>query len=222
MVIALVGRAFSRKSKIAEELLNYFDGGFELLRPYTTEPLQMSELYQFIPEHDLRKYRVSDIVSHWTDDDGLEYFTFRHQYRGRKGVIWVIDDPKMLRALRNLNVPYAVVYVDCSYGRILSTAKYMGVPTGKVKARLDRLCTAFKWFQRRLEFSCYINTSTLSPQQLILATRMFAEQVSVWMTVRQYGVFQMPTIAGLVNDGWLQTAREVGWFMVEIKNAKGV
>lgn len=216
MLIALVGRAFSDKSKIASNIIRHYNGEYSRLRPYEIRDDNSYSTNATMSEDDYEwnKY-LGEVFYSETSVRGNKTFFLKSQFLD-KNLVYTTDDPRVVSNLSELGVPYSVVFVDCAYGKIYSRAKEARVRSGVVKARLDRLANFIKKFGRSRNYSAYFNTTNMTYKTRTMVVELFCDQVDKWLVSRDDSELCMPTIVSQTDEDWLQTSRDVGYFIVDI------
>lgn len=153
MVVALVGRAYSRKHDVAVKFAKVLPG--LLIKPVVLQDNDKAFSVRYTK-------------------DGQSWGISEQQLAANGYVIYVTDDPRDVPRFRYLHAAYAVVYVDCAYGAILKRAgRYSGV----TKRRMTTLAGSMKRFERELQYSMYLNTTNITDDVMDNAIAKFSELV---------------------------------------------
>lgn len=193
VVIALVGKTHSNKSKIAQYITRYSKGKFERVITYTTCPTASARPHTWMSNEDFQKLHKEDFFYCHTFEEGQKYFVLKSQLLGEGDKILVVDDPQYLKNLPALGVPYVIVFVGCSNDIVLDHARSVDDIT-ETKMRLAQTGDRLREFKKSGDYNMYINTAKLVKSSQQLAIAMFVDEVLTWQCDRESDEMHLPFI----------------------------
>lgn len=192
MVIALVGKSCSGKYAVAHDIRRHMKGTIKRVKSYITSQDRRSGTHLYMPADDFANLPISEIVHSVCNEYGHIAFFLKSQFETNADMIYVIDDPVGLEKLRELDIQYAVIFVDSSDGKANASAKEFSSFPSSVIARLEDTKERMNTFSSSGEYSCYINTDKLSPSLRVSTIDLFCNRALRWKAKGEIG--NMPYI----------------------------
>lgn len=217
MIIAIIGRGYSGKTRMAkwlkEDLKDY---NFHVLQSYSTDPRQLSNCiycapvdYERICERDFM-YRTKDIHGH-------DVFMLQSQFTPDSNVIYCVDDPQGVVNLQALGIPYTMLFMDSDDKTIESRVQCANADLAYVMLRSNRLGEKLVNFGRNGNYSFYLDTSKVSKDGCRVFASLVAAEAKVFMKMLETAQYShMPSVGETCIDGWYKVIRKNGLYAVNL------
>lgn len=218
MVIALIGRSYSGKERLAKAIQYNSNGEFKRLQMYTTKEGKSHRPHIYVSKEDFGQIVLSDILWITENQNGDKFFFSKSQVHGLGNTILIADDPVAVEALPELGVPYGIAFVDCSDDVARGRADEAGDNWAIVKARYDYIRDRLDSFRAKSEFSLHLDTSTITTKSgLALAGALFHRQCASWDETRKPDEVRMPMISDYDAEDLHAIMRVPGMKMVTLE-----
>lgn len=219
MVIALIGRAYSGKDRLAKAIRYNSEGKFSRLLMYTTKKGKCHRPHIYVSPEDFGQIVLSDIMWMTENKKGDKFFFSKSKICAVGDTILVADDPLAIEALPELGVPYGVAFIDCSDETAMERAKQANDNWSIVKERYEFTRSRLERFKANAEFSLYLDTSVVSvPSALALSGALFHRQCASWVESAPEGAIRMPTISDYSENDLHAVMRVPGMAMVTLES----
>ena len=213
MIIALVGRSYTNKDKYAKKIIESSKGGFERLQSYTTKSGECRKSHIKVSRAGYEALNSEDIFYQTVDKNGNVFFYLRSQFVGN--VVYVVDDPQGIEGIDSLEQPYMVVYMDCDDDKRRNRAMSAHDNVDVVEARWIETYSRMEQFEASGNYSWYLNTGKMARSALALSACLIIQSAHRWVSKRRHHEFGMPTISKFAKEDWLNTAKDIGFLMVD-------
>lgn len=195
MVIAICGSNHTEKRRLGRGIVLVSGGRFQRLETTTTRPSFRRKRHPRMSEAEFRALDRSEIVYDQVVE-GYHYFYLKSQFIEEQDVLYVVDDPDGVEAIKSLGVPYAVIFVDSDTETILRRADADFHDRQKSIYRYNQTICRLNDFRDSFEYSFYLNTAIAnSKAALQIAASTFYGEIMQWMESRSPDEVHMPTFA---------------------------
>lgn len=216
MVIAIIGRSYSGKRKLATYLRNASHGRFRPFKQFTTREDYNHVKHMYMPKEARAKLEPSRIFYSSYSDDGNEYFSLTTQFLHGGSLVYVMDDPLAIARIDELGLPYAVIYVDCNTAAIYRKVRSFTELFRAVLSRFSKVRGRLRRMERSGEYNLYINTSVASHLDQETAIREFYRRLCDWEKGRCKSELHPKMLSSSTEPNWLGVAHRKGFLMADI------
>lgn len=207
MVIAIVGRSYSCKHRVAKSIHRYFDGRFKRLKFYSTDAVYGTANHEYMSLTDYWKLPKEAIMYETEGRHGNKLFATYAQLRGGN-FTYVVDDPVGVARLDFLGGPYAVIYTTAGSDSVRKRASKRCDILDEVKVRHDKIVYRLLDFEKAGKYNMYLDTSGMPEGVIRLATDEFCGLVKKWVETRHCDEMHMPFICEVSKPNWYRAMRD--------------
>lgn len=216
MIVAIIGRSYSGKRKLATYLRNSSHGRFRLFKQFTTREDYNQTRHMYMPKEARDRLEPSRIFYSSCSSEGNEYFSLTTQFLNGGDLIYVMDDPMSIARIDELGLPYAVVYVDCNTAVIYRKVRSVMELFHAVLSRFTKVRGRLRRMERLGKYNLYINTSVATQSNQETMMDIFFQNLIEWEKTRSEGELHPKMFCDSADQGWLQKARDIGFLMAEM------
>lgn len=211
MIIALVGPSHCDKSRVVADINKYTGGRFVRLHPVTTHPLAKYP----VTSREFNKIQKSEILYEVLSSGSYQSVYLKSQFVPGKDYFYVVDDPRGIQHIASLHQPYAVVYISSSMGAIKRRIRAKHGDVTRSMARVRKVSSYMQRFAFSGDYSMYIDTSKVEPEQRREMSIEFLNKADEWLNNRKKNENHMKTCMQTWGGFYLEKIlKETGYAIV--------